>query len=320
MSDTPSASGSPANALQFDHVEYAGAEPAATCRVCKQPMQQAYYEVNGQPFCERCHAQLQSALAGGSPLRRFIRATIYGSAAGLLGAGIYYGVREATNIEFGIIAILVGLIIGKAVKKGSDARGGWFYQGLAIFLTYTAIVLTYIPPLMKALADDAKKRHGAAKVQEVAKPGDKMIAAKAQEPPKADAAKAGAAKADAGKADAGKADVAKAGVVKAQPAPKAETAKAQQPAQLAAAEPKAAPARRHRPSLGLFLFALVVLIGFAYAIPIMVGFQSPMGLVIIGIGLYEAWVINRRMRLTINGPFQIGPAPAGNAVHVEPTG
>jgi hypothetical protein len=314
MSDTPSASGSPANALQFDHVEYAAPEPSATCRVCKQPMQQAYYEVNGQPFCERCHAQLQRALAAGSPLRRFIRATIYGSAAGLLGAGIYYGVREATNAEFGIIAILVGFIIGKAVKKGSAARGGWFYQGLAIFLTYTAIVLTYIPPLMKAIADEARKKPGAAKVQEGAKQGDKVVAAKAQEPAKADA-KAGSAKADAGKADA-----ARAGAAKPQPAPKAETAKAQQPAQLAAAEPKVAPARPPRPSLGLFLLAVVVLIGFAYAIPILIGFQSPIGLIIIGIALYEAWVINRRMRLTINGPFQIGQAAAGNAVHVEPTG
>jgi hypothetical protein len=279
MSGIPSASGSPATELQFEHAEYAAPTPAAACSICKQPME-VYYEVNRQPFCEHCHEQLQQTLNAGSKSGRFVRATLYGSAAGLLGAAVYYGVREATNFEFGIIAILVGLIIGKAVKKGSNARGGWFYQGLAIFLTYTAIVLTYIPPLMKAVADHREKKPVAANIQNAAKKGDQTGAAAPQLVPK-----------PAEKV--------------AQPAKVAEDAKAK-------------PVPHVRPSGLKLLLALVLIVGLAYALPIMVGFQSPMSLIIIGIGLYEAWVINRRLPIKISGPFQIGQAGAGNAVHVQP--
>jgi hypothetical protein len=256
MSDTPAAGGSPANNLQFDRAEYQTPNVVANCRICGQPMTEAYYEVNGQPFCEGCREQLDSVLNRGSRFSRFALATLFGSLAGLVGAAIYYGVREATKIEFGLISIVVGLLVGKAVKKGSNGRGGWFYQGLAMFLTYTAIMLTYVPPLLKIIAEKADKKADAAKVQDAAKPAD-------ADPP--------------------------------------EDAKA-----------------RPRPTVGGLVVALAILIGIAYAIPVLVGFQSPMSLVIIGIGLYEAWVINRRARLTINGPYRIGPASTGIATHVEP--
>ena len=188
-----------------------------------------------------------------------MRATVYGSLAGLVGAAIYYGVREATNIEFGLIAIVVGLIIGKAVKKGCNGRGGWFYQALAMFLTYTAIVLTYIPPVLKAISEQADKETAIAKPHQPAQP--------------------------AGAADAP-------GDIRARPLP----------------------------SVPQVLVALVFLLGFAYAIPVLIGLHSPMGLIIVGIGLYEAWVINRRIPLLINGPYQIGRANPGSAADVEPTG
>ena len=60
-------------------------------------------------------------------VRRALRALLFGSIAAGLGAAIYYGVAVATNMEFGLIAIVVGLMVGKAVKTGSDGRGGWFY-------------------------------------------------------------------------------------------------------------------------------------------------------------------------------------------------
>jgi hypothetical protein len=158
MSDAPGAGGSPASELQFDHVEYATAGPAAACKGCGQPMRDVYYEVNGQPFCDGCREQIQNALGGGSAFGRFVRATLYGSLAGLAGAAIYYGVREVTHYEIGIISVVVGLMTGKAVKTGCNARGGWLYQGLAIFLTYTAIVSTYIPPVINALRDRADEK------------------------------------------------------------------------------------------------------------------------------------------------------------------
>ncbi|HEY1785911.1 MAG TPA: hypothetical protein VGG30_10195, partial [Pirellulales bacterium] len=194
MTDTPGASGSPAKPLQFDHVEYAAPGPRAACKACGQPMQGVYYEVNGLPFCEGCRQQLQNSLSGGSAIGRFARATLYGLLAGLAGAAIYYGVREATNSEFGLISIVVGLMVGKAVKKGSNGRGGWFYQGLAMFLTYTAIVSTYIPPVIQAIRNRADEEAVATDAEPAAKPDDA-----AQSPVVADA---GGASAVADAADA----------------------------------------------------------------------------------------------------------------------
>ena len=61
--------------------------------------------------------------------------------------------------------------------------------------------------------------------------------------------------------------------------------------------------------LALALF-VVVFAGFAYALPVLVGFQQPIGLFIIGFALWEAWKINRRVRLEIQGPYTLGPAEA----------
>jgi hypothetical protein len=75
------------------------------------------------------------------------------------------------------------------------------------------------------------------------------------------------------------------------------------------AAPRAAAVKRAgtpTPTLGAFLFAVVLLFGFAFAAPFMAGTSNLMGLVIIAIALYEAWKLNRRIPVT--GPFRIGPA------------
>jgi hypothetical protein len=54
---------------------------------------------------------------------------------------------------------------------------------------------------------------------------------------------------------------------------------------------------------GLALFAILML-----ALPFLAGFENIIGLVIIGIGLYEAWKINKRVPLAVSGPFQASPA------------
>jgi hypothetical protein len=52
--------------------------------------------------------------------------------------------------------------------------------------------------------------------------------------------------------------------------------------------------------LGLGLFALFVL-----AAPIIAGFENFMGWIILAIGLYEAWKLNRRETLIFEGPFRL---------------
>jgi hypothetical protein len=49
---------------------------------------------------------------------------------------------------------------------------------------------------------------------------------------------------------------------------------------------------------------------FVCAVPFLAGLQNFVGIVIIGIGLYEAWKLNRRIPLTIRGPHAINRTPS----------
>ena len=48
----------------------------------------------------------------------------------------------------------------------------------------------------------------------------------------------------------------------------------------------------------------------ACAAPFLAGVQNVIGIVIIGIGLYEAWKLNRRVPFEITGPHPVATAAA----------
>jgi len=244
--------------LQFEKADFGGTGATRTsCGGCGRELWDSYYEVNGKLACERCKTDLELMRGQGSGAGRFFRASIYGLGAGLVGAGIWYGIRAATGFEIGFIAIVVGLLVGGAVRKGSNGRGGPLYQALAIFLTYGSIVSTYVPMIVGELRD--KWGH--------------------------------AAKAEASPVPNG--------------SPTADPAASETPAPGAAAVPS-----KPVPSLARALLALAILtmliFAIAFAAPFLMGFQNVIGLFIIGIGLYEAWKINRRVPLTIAGPYRVG--------------
>jgi tetratricopeptide (TPR) repeat protein len=140
--------------LQFERAEYgegAGEAPAddvLRCSSCQGELSHEYFEANGQPICERCRLDLERAVDAGSPLGRLLRALAAGAVAAALGAAIYYGVVALTGYEIGLIAIVVGYLVGAGVRWGGHARGGRPYQAIAAGLTYLAIVSTYVPFLM----------------------------------------------------------------------------------------------------------------------------------------------------------------------------
>src|SRR5207245_4459736 len=137
----PSA-GAPMESLQFDHAELDGSAASLTCAVCSQAIATSYYEVNGNVTCQRCRSQTLAGWNRGSPGGRFAKALGLGLGAAVVGAGIYFGIAALTGYEFGLVAIVVGVLVGGAVRKGSNGRGGRRYQLLAVFLTYTAVVVT----------------------------------------------------------------------------------------------------------------------------------------------------------------------------------
>jgi uncharacterized protein (DUF983 family) len=139
--------------LDFERAEpAAGAAGGLCCAACGQGIIDAYWQVNAAIACERCKNTLARERAARRP-GRFLLAGLYGTLAAAAGATVWYAVRAATDYEFGLIAIVIGLGVGVAVKKGAGGRGGWAYQGLAMFLTYMAIVSTYVPVVVKSLAE-----------------------------------------------------------------------------------------------------------------------------------------------------------------------
>lgn len=141
--------------LQFERAEFA--QPVAgsvVCTSCQQSVIQSYYEFGGQIICSQCRESRERA-HDGVGIGRFLRAAIAGLVVGLAGAALWYGVRVATNYEIGLIAIAIGYGVGKAVHWGSHGKGGWLYQTLAVCLTYTSIVMNYVPDIVKATTEPA---------------------------------------------------------------------------------------------------------------------------------------------------------------------
>lgn len=151
--------------LQFDRAERGLTTTGTTCANCQQPITSAYYEINGHVTCQRCRGQIVGAWNSGSRAVRFAKAVGLGGAAAALGAGVYFGIEALTGYEFGLVAIIVGLMVGAAVRKGSNGRGGWRYQALAVFLTYSAVVATDSSMIARELGKQFRARADSVRVQ-----------------------------------------------------------------------------------------------------------------------------------------------------------
>src|SRR5690348_13067708 len=121
--------------LQFDRVQSAanppGGErtgPAVSCEACHRAIDTYYYHVNGKSVCNDCRQTLERELAGGRGTGTLARALIFGIGAAIAGAAIYYAVIAIADLEIGIVAILIGYMVGYSVRKGASGHGGRRFQ------------------------------------------------------------------------------------------------------------------------------------------------------------------------------------------------
>jgi hypothetical protein len=142
--------------LQFDHVEtHPSGDPATslgvTCVVCGRSVGASYFTANGKPICASCRDVVTSAAATPGSPTPLLLAGLFGLGAAVAGAAIYYAVIAIANLEIGIVAILIGYMVGWAVRKGAGGRGGRRFQILAVALTYWAVGLAYAPLAFKQM-------------------------------------------------------------------------------------------------------------------------------------------------------------------------
>lgn len=225
MTNEPPPAGEPAPSLQFDKAEFVEGA-GLKCAFCQAPIDGQYFQINAQPACPNCRAQVDTDLAKGTRLSRPIAAFTAGSVAAVLGFLLYWGIGALTGYEFGLIAIVVGWGVGAAVRWGSNARGGWLYQLMAVALTYASICATYTPDVMRGMAEGGN--------------------------------------------DA--------------PAP---------------------------------VLAVVAFI-FSLAVPFLTNVSNLLGNAILAFGVYQAWVMNRKPKIEISGPFNVEASPAAPTAQAAP--
>ncbi len=230
----------------------------ASCSACRSQIS-TYFEVSGVAVCESCK-DLALAAHQASHVPTLLRGAALGTLAAAVGGGIYYAIAKATGYEFGLMSIILGLMVGFAVRLGSRGRGGWRYQALAVFLCYASICSTYVPRLLSALQEEKQAQAAVSSSTAVANPAA---------------------------------------------ADKTDPVKMATPAPVASPEPQAPP------TLGGFLKALAMFCALTLALPFLAGAQNLMGIVIIGIGLYEAWKVNHGIRFSMSGPFLVGEGRSG---------
>src|SRR5439155_23889828 len=141
-----------ADDIQFQTAEFA-APAIPTCALCRAEIAGSYYHLNGSVICTACAGQKRASLE--PPRGRvFFKSLQYGLGAALAGSALYAIVLLATGAEFALLSILVGVMVGKAMLKGSGGRGGRKLQIAAVLLTYGSITTGYVPAIVKGMYDN----------------------------------------------------------------------------------------------------------------------------------------------------------------------
>ena len=132
--------------LQFQTAEPVSPTLASgmSCVVCHTAIGKIYFHAQGAVVCELCAKRIETGQQA-PPALSLARAALYGGGAALAGSTLYALVAIFTGLEVGLIAILVGWMVGKAIRHASRGMGGRPQQILAVVLTYFAITTSYIP-------------------------------------------------------------------------------------------------------------------------------------------------------------------------------
>jgi len=150
--------------LQFQKAEFVSAEPELRCISCRGEIVDSYYHVAGAVTCPACTEQRR--IFQGRPEGRgvFLKALMYGLGAAVAGS-VIYALVSLTGFQFSIVAIVVGVMVGKAIRHVTNGRSSLRYQVLAVFLTYSGITGTYIPSMISAAKTSIQKKQAATAAQ-----------------------------------------------------------------------------------------------------------------------------------------------------------
>lgn len=137
------------DSLQFQKAEFADSTP--NCSACKVSIKGPYYQLAAQKICAAC-AELARINQQRPPNSAVLRGTIFGAGMAAVCSAGYAAIVMVTGMELALVAIAVGFMVGRAVRRGSDGLGGRRCQAAAVVLTYLAITMSYIPLMVRDAA------------------------------------------------------------------------------------------------------------------------------------------------------------------------
>jgi hypothetical protein len=246
----PGASDASIDSLDFERAEKS-TNTTPVCAQCATPITDRYYTIGSHVLCEPCHFAFQNAKAPGNAATRFFGAAGLGALAAAIGCALWMAVTEFTGYEIGLIAIAVGYLVGMAVHIGSRRVGGLAYQLLAVFLAYSAIVMTYVPMIANQMIASEEFQSGM----------------------------------EAGESEAW--------------AEGEDSDPAANPVD--GEEPNAPPLSAEDAAVLAWISAIPL----AFMLPFLMGFENAIGILIIGFALWQAFRMNARAKIELQGPFRL---------------
>jgi hypothetical protein len=238
-------------------------------------MRTYYYALDSRPVCPRCKTTYSARIERGAGPAAMGRAVLYGGGAALAGAALLGAVVLVVGFGRIFCAIAIGFLVGRAVNAATGSYFDVRYRVLAAALTYFAIGLGSLAPVIRAAASASAA------------------------PP---AATASAVETSAEEEDAGEegseedAEAAGAGRRSVEP-----------PSRDAAAAERLASGGFLRRVGGIVVLVLTLplLAGLAYGI-----YGAAIGLFAIGYGVFKAWEITgNSVAYTVTGPHRVGSGP-----------
>jgi hypothetical protein len=131
----------PPEHLQFRRAQSPGGPDIRACIACKQPISGEYFQANGNTVCPTCADRIRNGQQSVPPAH-LAKAVLFGAGAALAGSAIYAGVAIFLHIEIGLVAVLIGYMVGNTVRFAAGV--GRPQQILAVSLTYFAITSAFI--------------------------------------------------------------------------------------------------------------------------------------------------------------------------------
>jgi hypothetical protein len=284
--------------LDFERADKAS-HSASACAQCATPITDRYFTLSSHVLCESCHIAFQNAKAPGNAASRFFGATALGTVAAAIGCALWMLVTKLTGYEIGLIAIAVGYLVGMAVHIGARRVGGVAYQLLAVFLTYSAVVMTYVPMIANQfMADEGFRQEARAGISDGQQAGlsdgaRTLLPDDSQTAPSADSQTAlsnDSQTAPSGDSQTGLSD------------DWAEDDTANFAPGTSTRENREAPVTRSdMDKMAAWLAAIPI----AYMLPFLMGFENAIGILIIGFALWQAFRMNARAKIDLQGPFRL---------------